>query len=632
LPRSYVFCVAALLASALLSGCGAVEQTIPISDAGAPVTPSTPSSTPGSPLLGNVHGGQQPVVGAHIYLFAANPGGYGSPSTSLLNPTQPGVSNDATGNYVLTDAGGGFSISGDYACTPGEQVYILATGGNPGGLPPGEINPALALLSAIGACPDGETNFADSVPYIYINEVSTVAAVYALAGFMTDATHVSSGPSANALQGIANAFLTVNNLVDLGSGTALDQNQDGNGEVPNTETNSLANLLVTCVNSDGGTACNPLFSNAPSLAGVTPTDTVTAMLNIAHNPGANAAALYNASLTTAPFQPALTAAPNDWSLAVTYYADVFAGPYFPAVDSVGNIWIPVYANNILVELDSNGNLLSGEFGFQGGGLNLPYAVAIDAHDNAWVTNFGPVGGSTVSEFSAAGTAVTTTPYPCSDACFFPAFDSAQNLWISGTDRATVLEPSGSVLKKFATDAYDSGMAVNSTGTAFTIGKARSLYRLGLAATLAATSESVTAASGTDLTTIAIDSADNVWYVSNKNNAIGESDKKGVQMSPSKGYTGGGLQGPAQLAIDGSNRVWVANRDGNSLSAFSNEGKPISPTTGYQSSGVSNPRGLVIDPSGNVWITNFTYNSITEFVGIATPTATPISPTNHGQRP
>ncbi len=547
----------------------------------------------------------------------------------MLNPLQPGVANDTTGNYILTDASGGFSISGDYTCTTGQQVYILANGGNPG-LPAGQTNPALALMAAIGACPDGQSNFASTVPYIYINEVSTIAAVYALSGFMSSATQVSSAGTPGGLQGIANAFLTINNLSDLGSGTALTQNLAGNGVVPQAEINSLANLLVTCVNSDGTAGCAPLFTNATGPNGTAPTDTITAALNIAKNPGANVAALYAASLTTAPFQPALTAAPNDWSLAVTFYADNMAGPYFPAIDSVGNLWVPGYASNSLQEFDPTGIPINNT---PTGGLNQPYAIAIDNKDNVWVTNFGPVGASTISEFSPAATAVVSTPYTCSTNCFFPAFDAANRLWISGSNTAAVFQTNGALVKKFATSAFDSGIAIDSTGTAWTIGQPRSLYRLSLAANLNAVSESVTSASANnELTSLAIDSADNVWYASNKNNAIGKSDKTGNLLSPSGGYTGGGLSGPAQIAIDGSNRVWVANRDGNSLSAFANSGAAISPSTGYQASGISNPRGLAIDASGNVWLTNFTYNSITEFIGIATPSATPISPTSHGQRP
>jgi hypothetical protein len=633
LPRSSNLCLAfSLLAAALLSGCGAFKEE-PVSTAGTTVTstPTAPSTTPGSAIVGNVHGGEQPVVGAHIYLFAANPVGYGAPSVSMLNSSQPGVSGDATGNYVLTNNYGSFSISGDYTCTTGQQVYLLALGGNPG-LPAGEVNPALALIAAFGACPEGQTNFAATVPYVSINEVTTVAAVYALSGFMTDATHVSYSATPGALQGIANAFRTVTNLVDLGTGVARIQNVGGNGDVPQAEINSLANLLVTCVNSDGGAGCAPLFSNAPARNGNPATDTIIAALNIAHNPGANATALFTASLTSPVFQPALAAAPSDWSVALTFYADNMVAPYFPAIDSVGNLWVPGYVNNTLTEFDPTGSILSGKNGFTGGGLNLPYTIAIDSSDNPWVINFGPINASTVSKFSTAGVSLISSPFACDTACFFPAFDAAQNLWISGSDRATVLRADGSVLKKFTTPAFDSGIAISSSGIGWTIGQPRNLYRMTLPATLTSTSETTTAASGTDLTSVAIDSADNVWYASNKSNAIGVSDKNGILVSPANGYTGGGLKGPAQIAIDGSNRVWVANRDGNSLSAFTNSGVAISPTTGYQAAGISNPRGLAIDASGNVWLTNFTYNSITEFIGIATPSATPISPTTHGQRP
>jgi hypothetical protein len=624
--------LAALLVAALLSGCGPFqEQPLSLGTTSTTSSPTAPATVPGSAIVGNVHGGQQAVIGAHIYLFAANSAGYGSPSISMLNSSQPGVNNDVTGNYVLTDAEGNFSISGDYTCTSGQQVYLLALSGNPG-LPVGETNPALALMSAFGACPEGQTNFASTVPYVFINEVTTVAAVYALSGFMTDATHVSYANTPGALQGIANAFRTVPNLVDLSSGTARIQNVAGNGDVPQSEINSLANLLVGCVNSDGTSGCAPLFSNTPGANGTLPPDTIAAALNIAHNPAANVAALFNASLTTTAFGPALAAAPNDWTLALTFYADKMVAPYFPAIDSIGNVWVPGYIGNTLTEFDPTGKILSGANGFTGGGLNLPYSIAIDASDNPWVINFGPINASTVSKFSTTGALLTSSPFPCATACFFPAFDAAQNLWISGTDHTTVLRGDGSVLKTFSTAAYDSGIAINSAGIGWTIGQQRTLSHFGLPSTQGSNAETITATAGNDLTTIAIDSADNVWYASSQNSTLGVSDKNGNPISPTAGYTGGGLKGPAQIAIDGSNRVWVANRDGSSLSAFTNTGVAISPPTGYQAAGLSNPRGLAIDAAGNIWLTNFTANSITEFVGIATPAATPIFPSNHGQRP
>ncbi len=632
LPRSLQLRLAfSLLASLLVIGCGSVSQQLTSNSTSTTSTqPPAPATTPGSPIAGNVHGGQQPVTGAHIYLLAGNPAGYGAPSISLLNPSQPGVLIDAVGNYVLTDNSGNFAISGDYTCTEGQQVYLLALGGNPG-LPPGEDNPALALMSAFGECPAGYTNFATTVPFVFINEVTTVVAAYALSGYMTDTTHLGYAPSVAAIRGIANSFHTVDSLVDTSNGLARIQNAGGNGTVPQAEINSLANLLVNCVNSDGTADCATLFSSAPAPDGKLPTDTVSAIVNIAHNPAANVSALYAASILTTPFQPALTAAPNDWSIAITYNAPNLVGPYFPAIDSLGNLWVPGYVSNNLTEFDPTGKILSGN-GFTGGGLNLPYSVTIDGSDDPWVINFGNANASSVSRFSTTGVSVLSSPIACDVACFFAAVDGSQNLWLSGSQRITVLSSDGSVLKKYATTAFDSGIAVNRAGIGWSIGQPHLLYKMGLAATLSSTSENTTAAAGSDLTSVAIDSNDTVWYASSQNSLLGASDKNGILVSPANGYSGGGLKGPAQIAIDGSNRVWIANRDGNSLSAFSNSGAPFSPSNGFQSADLSNPRGLAIDASGNVWLTNFTANSITEFVGIATPTATPITSANHGQRP
>ncbi|MCU1253613.1 MAG: hypothetical protein JWQ49_6642 [Edaphobacter sp.] len=88
----------------LLTGCS-LQQT------------ASPKPQPAVKLTGSVHGGQQPIVGAHVYLFAANDTGYGQPSISLLNAASTGAS-DSLGAYVLTDANGGFTITGDYACSP----------------------------------------------------------------------------------------------------------------------------------------------------------------------------------------------------------------------------------------------------------------------------------------------------------------------------------------------------------------------------------------------------------------------------------------------------------------------------------------------------------------------------------
>ena len=45
---------------------------------------NAPTADPGLAIQGSVHGGQQPIVGARVYLLAAGTGGYGGQSSSLL--------------------------------------------------------------------------------------------------------------------------------------------------------------------------------------------------------------------------------------------------------------------------------------------------------------------------------------------------------------------------------------------------------------------------------------------------------------------------------------------------------------------------------------------------------------------
>jgi len=195
----------ALIASSalLLSGCSTVQV--------ATTTQTPGGATPNKTLSGKVHGGQQPVAGASVYLFAAGTGGNGNGSISLLTT---GAGKDTFNNYYVTTASDGtFSITGDYTCTsPSAQTYIYSIGGNSGGGP----NPAIGMMAAVGTC-----SSLKSTTYVVVDEVSTVATAYALAGYATDPTHISSSSSTPALTGVANAFAAVPNLEALGTGLAL---------------------------------------------------------------------------------------------------------------------------------------------------------------------------------------------------------------------------------------------------------------------------------------------------------------------------------------------------------------------------------------------------------------------------
>jgi hypothetical protein len=73
-------------------------------------------------------------------------------------------------------------------------------------------------MAVLGNCPVAG-NFASATPYVVVNEVSTVAAAYAMAGFATDAVHVGSLGTVLAQTGISNAFANAGNLETLATGS-----------------------------------------------------------------------------------------------------------------------------------------------------------------------------------------------------------------------------------------------------------------------------------------------------------------------------------------------------------------------------------------------------------------------------
>ena len=121
--------------------------------------------------------------------------------------------------------------------TANTQVYLYALGGDAGS---GD-SPASGLLAILGKCPSAG-NFASTTPTVVVNEISTVAAAYVMAGFASDATHVSSYGTPLAQTGIANAFANAASLANLATGAALAATPSGTGTVPQSEINTLANI------------------------------------------------------------------------------------------------------------------------------------------------------------------------------------------------------------------------------------------------------------------------------------------------------------------------------------------------------------------------------------------------------
>lgn len=249
-------------------------------------------------MTGHIQGGQQPVSGAKVYLYAASTTAAGA-ATSLLNGS----------GYVVSDGGGNFSITGDYTCPSGAFVYLLALGGNPG-LAAGANNAKLALGANLGLC-----SSLSSTTFVSVNEVTTVAAAAAFSPVASSETNVGSPDS----YAVSNAVSLSSNLASTATGVAQLFTASG-GEAPQAKLNALADSIAACVNSDGtGQPCTRLMADA-GLApnGSVAQDTFNAALRIEQNPTQNAVDIYNLALPSSPFQPTLSAAPSDWTLAIAY--------------------------------------------------------------------------------------------------------------------------------------------------------------------------------------------------------------------------------------------------------------------------------------------------------------------------
>ena len=620
----------------------------------ASYTIAPPPPPPQAPS-GIVRHGQVPVVGAHLYLLAANTTGYGNASVSLLESVSTGAS-DSIGAYVTTGSDGGFAIGGDYICTANSQVYVYALGGDSGT----GANPASGLMAVLGNCPSSGS-FSTVTPMIVVNEVSTIAASYAMSGFATDATHVSSSGTPLAQTGIANAFANATNLANISTGASLTTTPAG-GAVPQSEINTLADMLATCVGATTASGCSSLFESTTAdgtASGTQPADTATAAINLAHHPGVNVAALYALSATSSVFTPALTTQPNDFTVALNFTvpseAAYFTSPFGAhplAIDGDGSVWITNPNSNSVLKLSPSGAMLSPATGYTGGGLNSPTSIAIDESGNAWITDF-----QAVTELSNTGVALS----PANG--FVPgnmllgstiAIDAAGNAWLPYGGGVANLSSAGSIIAS-TTNPPGAGMgiggiAVDENGNIWkslpypaTTG-ANGLIIFSEYSNSGAVINPPTAGQYScgvsvgyeqEPEGVAIDAMGNIWITA----SAGIQKEASSPIATCSG-TGGGFstafegQG-GDIAIDGDGNVWVISEGqiGNRLSEFSNAGAPISPSTGYRSPVTNSvPNNIAPDGSGNLWVAGASENvntgasnyNLFEFIGVSAPVVTPIA--------
>jgi hypothetical protein len=613
------------------------------------------SNTPAQTAIhvrGLVHGGQQPISGAHVYMYAASTAAYGgngiaptsgttgNASTSLLTAAT-GNPADTNGNfYVTTDAFGNFDINGAFACSSGQQVYLYSAGGDPqlaGTGIAGTPNPAATLLAVVGDCASATPGSAfPNATSISMNEASTVVAAYALAGFATDPLHIGApslvtGHSLSGT-GLANAFNTALNLVNQTTGVpnaTLPLNTTA--VVPVTTINTLADMLASCINSNGvsSSGCSTLFAN--TTYATTPTDTAAAAINIAQHPGASISNLLALATNASPFQPFLSAA-NDLSLAINYTGGGLNEPDAVAIDGAGNAWV---ANDIqsgsVTKISSAGAFLSGANGYTGGGLDAPDGIAIDGSGNAWVANFTL---GTVTELSNAGAVLSGANGYFGGGIIKPlaiAIDGAGNAWVTNLGGGTVTKLSSAGVVLSGPSGYTggglnepSGIAIDGAGNAWAANFGdSSVTKISNTGAVLSGANGYTGGGLNGPFGIAIDGVGNAWMANGFGNSMTKLSNAGVAISGPGGYTGGGMAEPFAVAIDGAGDIWVTNFEANSVAELSNTGAILSGANGYTSGGLNEPNAIAIDGSGNAWVSNINNSSVTETIGIGTPVITPI---------
>lgn len=115
--------------------------------------------------------------------------------------------------------------------------------------------------------------------------------------------------------------------------------------------------------------------------------------------------------------------------------------------------------------------------------------------------------------------------------------------------------------------------------------------------------------------VAIDGAGNPWVGNCGKRCTGSTSASyglelsplGATLSPSGGYTGGGMFDPYFIAIAGGGNAWFANYDSDSGTNGGNGSVTALDSSGAALSGspftssMANPDGAAIDQSGNIWI-------------------------------
>jgi hypothetical protein len=515
-----------------------------------------------------------------------------------------------------------------------------------------------------------------------MNEVTTAATAFVLSHFFSPTrggvngeNDYFGGPSTNSggttvySQGLAMGDeVTIPSIINNSVG-APNQNHPGY-TVESAKINTIANILATCINSSGATgttetrtACGKLFNLSGNGLSPRPSDTLQAAVMMALNPATKVTQLYNLINGQPPFLPYLPAAPNDWTIGVSYTSTglglaVDAGTVSTLdIDASGRVWFPSNASGQAgaAYFDPIGQSFNGPLNSTG--LVHPQQVAIDANGYAWYNDSAANAVSGYLSSAPLTTQSVSLPGVLSNSLTVGADDrinvginnsSTNELANISADRSSYSVLSGvSFIYPVVSLAGDisNGDGVSTSNPTTT--QMRDYSVLSNPPTTTVTEIVRANANGAQ-----------VIYTGNDDVAVRSyAGNAGDGLCIFSAGTCANFQGATKnvaegIAIDGGKNLWVAESgDAGVLQIPVNNPAGSGASVYLNSSGANNvpnneflhgtgnggtataPFGIGIDATGNVWVTNAGCNvancipgsfTLTEIVGAGYPTITPVS--------
>ena len=445
---------------------------------------------------------------------------------------------------------------------------------------------------------------------------------------------------------------------------------------PAATINQIANILAACVNNAAASAtpCQTLFDNATppnvvqtdrpyqSAAFVKATDTIQAAYYMLSNPTnggtTNVQNLFNlAAGVGAPFQPALSAPPSDWSITIAYSSTSPCGtksgsfinaPQDINIDGAGNLWIAngQATTGNLSAISVNGTPTACVF--LGGGSSR--GSTIDHLGNIW---YATTAANNIYRYNPSSRNVLT--YTTLAPPLGVTADGAGNIYFSTTTDGSLYQIPG------AAGALDGSTPATPTSVATGLGLPIRLMPDLTGAVWATSGDSYVSqvvpptasynSTDTFVTTTFGTSGESSYGIAitrNGNVVVSSTGSKGGGLSYITGSKFnfslnsnwptaaglGGLSNPTAIAVDPQYNVWAPNNTGlASVSDISISPSTLGPFTseanGFQqgTSFAAGSRATVIDMSGNVWVAGDgtvanPSNFITEIVGAGAPVYQP----------